>query len=103
MTTQQTVNQAPPRGTPTPVITQGALSPPSKRELASWWKKFRKTTEKEDEKRGSSISLTHMGAAQASPSVWMESCLTKRRMFFLFPPTELPHWEKAVPEIPANH
>jgi len=56
MTAQQTVNQIPPRGTPTPEVTQAAMSPPSRRELASWWKKFRKTTEKEDEKRGSSIS-----------------------------------------------
>lgn len=55
MTTQQTVDQIPPRGAPTPVITQAAIPPPSRRELASWWKKFRKTTEKEDEKRGSSI------------------------------------------------
>ncbi|KIX05103.1 uncharacterized protein Z518_05975 [Rhinocladiella mackenziei CBS 650.93] len=36
---------APP--TPSPLAT---VSPPSKRELASWWKKFRKTTEKTDEK-----------------------------------------------------
>jgi hypothetical protein len=56
MTTQQTVNQIPPRGAPTPEVAQAAMSPPSRRELASWWKKFRKTTEKEDEKRGSSIS-----------------------------------------------
>lgn len=32
---------------PSPLST---ISPPSKRELASWWKKFRKTTEKTDEK-----------------------------------------------------
>ncbi|KEF55008.1 uncharacterized protein A1O9_08660 [Exophiala aquamarina CBS 119918] len=32
---------------PSPLST---VSPPSKRELASWWKKFRKTTEKTDEK-----------------------------------------------------
>jgi hypothetical protein len=55
MTTQQTVDQIPPRGAPAPVITQAAIPPPSRRELASWWKKFRKTTEKEDEKRGCSI------------------------------------------------
>lgn len=55
MTTQQTVNQVPPHGAATPVITQTAIPPPSRRELVSWWKKFRKTTEKDDEKRGSSI------------------------------------------------
>jgi hypothetical protein len=27
-----------------------AVSPPSKRELASWWKKFRKNNDKSDEK-----------------------------------------------------
>jgi hypothetical protein len=65
MTTQQTMNQALPRAAPTPVITQGAISPPSKRELASWWKKFRKT-EKEDEKRGSFIFLELQGRSEAS-------------------------------------
>jgi hypothetical protein len=66
MTTQQTVNQAVPRAAPMPTITQGAISPPSKRELASWWKKFRKTTEKEDEKRGSSISFDLQARSEAS-------------------------------------
>ena len=37
------------RGAPTPAPLSTA-SPPSKRELASWWKKFRKTTEKSEEK-----------------------------------------------------
>jgi len=32
------------------------------RELASWWKKFRKTTEKEDEKCRSLISLSMVAA-----------------------------------------
>jgi hypothetical protein len=76
MMTQQTVSQAPPRGAATPGNTQGAISPPSKRELASWWKKFRKTTEKEDEKCRSlyflypwlqpSTGLVRMGSALRS-------------------------------------
>ena|SRR6266480_1173673 len=65
MTTQQTASQAVPRATPMPAITQGAISPPSKRELASWWRKFRKTTEKEDEKRGSFISLDLQACGKA--------------------------------------
>ncbi|EXJ81642.1 hypothetical protein A1O1_07707 [Capronia coronata CBS 617.96] len=42
-----------PRNTPAPAPTTTPLasaSPPSKRELASWWRKFRKTTEKTDDK-----------------------------------------------------
>jgi hypothetical protein len=40
------------RGAPGPIspASTGAASPPSKRELASWWKLFRKTNEKTDEK-----------------------------------------------------
>ena len=40
------------RGAPAPPPPSAvpAASPPSKRELASWWKKFRKTTETKDEK-----------------------------------------------------
>jgi hypothetical protein len=40
------------RGAPGPMspAAAGAGSPPSKRELASWWKLFRKTNEKTDEK-----------------------------------------------------
>ncbi|EXJ82418.1 hypothetical protein A1O3_06231 [Capronia epimyces CBS 606.96] len=40
-------NTPAPAPTPTPVT---SASPPSKRELASWWRKFRKTTEKNDDK-----------------------------------------------------
>ncbi|KIX96634.1 uncharacterized protein Z520_07900 [Fonsecaea multimorphosa CBS 102226] len=46
-----------PRGgapVPTPLTT---ASPPSKRELASWWKKFRKTTEKVDDKVEASTGI----------------------------------------------
>lgn len=45
----RTIIQPPQRNTPTP-SPLAAVSPPSKRELASWWKKFRKTTEKTEEK-----------------------------------------------------
>ncbi|KIW93129.1 uncharacterized protein Z519_05734 [Cladophialophora bantiana CBS 173.52] len=41
--------KAPRGGAPAPAPLNTA-SPPSKRELASWWKKFRKTTEKVDDK-----------------------------------------------------
>ncbi|KKY25130.1 putative rho gtpase activator [Phaeomoniella chlamydospora] len=47
--------QASHRGAPTPVTPQTAASPPSKRELASWWKNFRKTTKKEEEKVSAGI------------------------------------------------
>ena len=46
----ESVSQASHRGAPAPVVTPTAVSPPSRRELASWWKKFRKVTDKEDEK-----------------------------------------------------
>ena len=38
------------RGAPAPTSAQAAVSPPTKPELKSWWKKFRKTTETDDEK-----------------------------------------------------
>ncbi|KIW14748.1 hypothetical protein PV08_07532 [Exophiala spinifera] len=43
------IDRAAQRGAPVPSPIATA-SPPSRRELASWWKKFRKTTEKPDEK-----------------------------------------------------
>ena len=46
----QQIQQPSQRGGHTSTATQSAVSPPSKRELASWWKKFRKTTEKDEEK-----------------------------------------------------
>jgi hypothetical protein len=45
----QPVQQQPHRGVPISAAANTAASPPSKRELASWWKKFRKTTEKNEE------------------------------------------------------
>ena len=48
-TTPQSVAQPIQRNTPQPSPLT-TVSPPSRRELASWWKKFRKTTEKTDEK-----------------------------------------------------
>ena len=42
--------QASHRGAPAPVPQQTTASPPSKRELASWWKTFRTKTKKEEEK-----------------------------------------------------
>jgi hypothetical protein len=44
----QPVQQQPHRGVPISTANTAA-SPPSKRELASWWKKFRKTAEKNEE------------------------------------------------------
>ncbi|KAL8794261.1 MAG: hypothetical protein Q9195_003215 [Heterodermia aff. obscurata] len=35
---------------PTPAAQQNAVSPPSKRDLTSWWKNFKKNTKKEEEK-----------------------------------------------------
>ncbi|KAL2397709.1 Rho-GTPase-activating protein 5 [Exophiala dermatitidis] len=52
-TSPEPVVQSLPRNSPAPPPTSAPLassSPPSKRELASWWRKFRKTTEKTDEK-----------------------------------------------------
>jgi hypothetical protein len=46
----QQVQQPSHRGAPTPGATQSTVSPPTKRELASWWKKFRKNAEKDEEK-----------------------------------------------------
>ncbi|KIW41070.1 uncharacterized protein PV06_06665 [Exophiala oligosperma] len=45
----QSIDRSAQRGAPAPPPLATA-SPPSRRELASWWKKFRKTTEKTDEK-----------------------------------------------------
>ncbi|KAL8782168.1 MAG: hypothetical protein Q9213_005639 [Squamulea squamosa] len=42
--THQTFNQ------PVPVAAQSTVSPASKRDLASWWKNFKKTTKKEEDK-----------------------------------------------------
>lgn len=49
-TAPQQVQQLPHRAAPMSTAPQSAVSPPSKRELASWWKKFRKTAEKNEEK-----------------------------------------------------
>ncbi|KIW58992.1 hypothetical protein, variant 1 [Exophiala xenobiotica] len=47
----QAIDRPSQRGAPAPAPSSlAAASPPSKRELASWWKKFRRTTEKTDEK-----------------------------------------------------
>ena len=35
---------------PAPVTPQNVTSPPSKRDLTSWWKNFKKNSKKEDEK-----------------------------------------------------
>lgn len=48
-TSSQPIVQPLHRGPPVPAPLN-TVSPPSRRELASWWKKFRKTTEKTDEK-----------------------------------------------------
>lgn len=45
----QQVQQPPHQGAPASNAAYTAASPPSKRELASWWKKFRKNTEKNEE------------------------------------------------------
>ncbi|ERF75768.1 hypothetical protein EPUS_01598 [Endocarpon pusillum Z07020] len=45
----QQVQQPPHQGAPASTAAYTAASPPSKRELASWWKKFRKNTEKNEE------------------------------------------------------
>ncbi|KAJ9495846.1 GTPase activating protein (GAP) for Rho1p [Exophiala xenobiotica] len=45
----QAIDQPSQRAAPAPT-SLAAASPPSKRELASWWKKFRRTNEKTDEK-----------------------------------------------------
>jgi hypothetical protein len=55
MTAPREINQISHRGAPQPAPApisspQTAVSPPSKRELASWWKKFRKNNDKGDEK-----------------------------------------------------
>ena len=49
-TSPQPIVQALHGGAPPAPSPLAPVSPPSKRELASWWKKFRKTTEKTDEK-----------------------------------------------------
>lgn len=87
MTTQQTVDQIPPRGAPAPVITQAAIPPPSRRELASWWKKFRKTTEKEDEKRGCSIppNTFPCSTRRSSSSGWHRPLVQQCTLFFFSP------------------
>ena len=51
--TPQPIPQPTNRGAPVVNNTPTATSPPSRRELASWWKKFRKTTEKQEDKRKS--------------------------------------------------
>jgi hypothetical protein len=96
MTTQQTVDQIPPRGAPTPVMTQAAIPPPSRRELATWWKKFRKTTEREDEKRGSSIpsNVFPCSTYWSSSSGW-DRPLAKQCNSLLFP-----HIGRHVLELP---
>lgn len=100
MTTQQTMNQALPRAAPTPVITQGAISPPSKRELASWWKKFRKTTEKEDEKRASFIFLELQGRSEAGRVG--SNQLTTQGHFILVPLNRRHVLEHAFADVNAN-
>ena len=101
MTTQQTASQAVPRAAPMPVITQGAISPPSKRELASWWKKFRKTTEKEDEKRGSFISLDLQACGKAGLVDSNDLC-TARDSFSQVPQTGVTYWEPTFGDVNTN-
>lgn len=55
MSVPREINPPSHRGVPQPTAApisspQMAVSPPSKRELASWWKKFRKNNDKSDEK-----------------------------------------------------
>jgi hypothetical protein len=51
------------------------VSPPSRRELASWWKKFRKTTEKNEEKgeneaRWCAAAVTNSSPADGGPGIF---------------------------------
>lgn len=53
MSTPRDINQSSRRGAPPPAPTsslQMAVSLPSKRELALWWKKFGKNNDENDEK-----------------------------------------------------
>ncbi|KAL8805143.1 MAG: hypothetical protein Q9182_002125 [Xanthomendoza sp. 2 TL-2023] len=51
-TTRQAFNQ------PAPVSAQNAVTPATKRDLASWWKNFKKNTKKEEEKTESAEPLS---------------------------------------------
>ncbi len=42
---------------PVPTVSQ-ATSPPSKRDLTSWWKTFNKKSKKEEEEKGERLFLT---------------------------------------------
>ena len=64
----RTIIQPPQRNTPAP-SPLAAVSPPSKREeLASWWKKFRKNTEKTEEKGECLISPPSVTSTGVLPS-----------------------------------
>jgi hypothetical protein len=47
-----------------------AVSPPSKRELASWWKKFRKTNDKADEKGKRDFLECQSGSANYDTGIY---------------------------------
>ena len=98
----QTSMQPSHRGAPTPVTQQTATSPPSRRELASWWRTFRKTGKKEEEKGKHNISTSStMPKSCASllprfqaialrtriererellPCTWIELCMPRERI-----------------------
>lgn len=83
MSAQQHSIQASHRGAPTPLTPQQAGSPPSKRELASWWKNFRKTTKKEEDKgKPFSTHLPHCSSSSphlAHTTSWPGVCCVGRR------------------------
>lgn len=54
----QQVQQPSQGGAPISAAANATLSPPSKRELVSWWKKFRKNTEKNEE-NGEQLSTSY--------------------------------------------
>ena len=81
----QPVQQQPHRGVPISTAANTAASPPSKRELASWWKKFRKTTEKNEE-NGEQFSTSSrlLGRWQVSATLHNSGpLLSINHMFYL--------------------
>lgn len=67
MSTQRQIQQSSQLGAPTPVDPQSAASPPSRRDLTSWWAGFKKKSKKEDEKGTYSLlfALRYRGGLRA--------------------------------------